>query len=120
MGYGIYYRDGRWQGYEVPAECDMPNCHKIINRGLGYKCEDHGHFETTSVYFEEWVDKPGCDLFFCNLHSDDPEAHEEATPKGESVEWMNHLLTDESWGKWRETNPALVKEYKTLLGVAND
>ena len=62
MSYQVYEQtiDGvtRFAGYGVPAECDYPGCHKMINRGHAYQChviED----ETLSC---------GCGLFFCNDH----------------------------------------------------
>ena len=46
MGYQVYEdsKTGRWAGYGVPAECDRPDCATKIDRGLAYRCEDHGHW----------------------------------------------------------------------------
>jgi hypothetical protein len=38
MGYACYERNGRDQGYGVPAKCDHPECNKDIDRGIGYAC----------------------------------------------------------------------------------
>ena len=46
MGYQVYEdsKTGRWSGCGVPAECDRPDCATKIDRGLAYRCEDHGHW----------------------------------------------------------------------------
>ena len=46
MGYQVYEdsKTGRWSGYGVQAECDRPDCATKIDRGLAYRCEDHGHW----------------------------------------------------------------------------
>lgn len=110
MGYQVYEdRDARdwgierWAGYGVPAECDWPDCEQRIDRGLGYKCETH-----------TWVDdggddvvagEDGCGLFFCEAHRYRIEEHERIDPKPDSIEWVRHMLTDDSWQQWRDENP---------------
>ena len=38
MGYACYERNGRDQGYGVPAKCDHPGCDADIDRGIAYAC----------------------------------------------------------------------------------
>lgn len=49
--------DGREIGYAIEAECDHPDCHEKIDRGLSYVCGNmHGG--------DEW----GCGKYFCPKH----------------------------------------------------
>lgn len=125
MGYQVY-RDieghDRWAGYGVPAECDMPDCKEEIDRGLGYKCEAHGHyvllldgevieyerFDDEPDAEEEWVEAAGCGLYFCGKHEAPTSAHAGVTPKPDTAEWVQHMLTDDSWERWRTENPELI------------
>lgn len=62
MGYASYtLPDGREAGYGVVAECDAPDCHVEIDRGLGYLCGDmpDGHRDP---------DDSGCGRYFCPGH----------------------------------------------------
>jgi len=128
MGYGVYFEGHRWAGYMVTAECDMPECHTMIDRGLGYKCEK----VTTYHYFDaegnevgsdgDWETETeeegeGCGLFFCEAHLYDHVAHEDnkVQPKGEHPRWMWWILNHESWEKWREENPKRVAEYAEAI-----
>ena len=117
MGYGVYEQDGRWCGYGVPAECDWPSCEKQIDRGVAYKCEEHVWYEGDDD--EEGVEcvEDGCGLFFCENHLwlRDGDEHDFVVPKGESDEWMAHMLTDESWEQWRRENPERVKQMEVAL-----
>lgn len=109
MGYGIYFREGRWGGYEVPAICDHPDCSESIDRGMAYLCGEHPSPEK------------GCGLAFCSDHlwiggtDDDPQMCDRCCddeppyePKPDTREWVQHLLTDESWEQWRNENPTQV------------
>lgn len=130
MGYRVYEdsKTGRWSGYGVPAECDRPDCATKIDRGLAYRCEDHGHWRPllgvvhsgqTCVPIpqieEEWVEEEGCGLFFCPTHLPNLALHYGILPKGESPEWLHYILTHESWVQWRKENPDKVKEYRYRL-----
>lgn len=131
MGYSVYEDQDtdRWAGYGVPAQCDWPDCETKIDRGLGYKCENHGHFEERRVgmiyssqsareaaqFEEDWVDAEGCGLFFCPTHLAKTDEHDDVQPKGESLEWIRHILTHDSWAQWRAENPAKVAEYREAL-----
>lgn len=109
MGYGVYQREGRWQGYGVPAVCDDPDCSAKIDRGMSYLCGDEPGSEK------------GCGLFFCLNHlwigqtDDDPQMCRRCCddeppfgPKPDTAEWVMHMLTDESWAPWRSENPEQV------------
>lgn len=52
--------NGREVGYGVEAECDFPECHEKIDRGLSFRC---GPLDC-----ETDDDVPGCGNFFCNAH----------------------------------------------------
>jgi hypothetical protein len=123
MGWAIGF-DPNWKrdiGYGVPAICDHPGCGKEIDRGLGYVCGG-------DVYGGEH----GCGLFFCGDHlrpsegegdnwafvcgscekGEDAERYE---PTPDTLEWVEHKLTDESWSDWRKANPEEVASLKTAL-----
>lgn len=120
MGYQVYKVGKRWGGYGVPTVCEHPACNEEIDRGVSYACGG------------EPFSEHGCDMYFCTEHLDyvyfkgdgtrcrhkkDCECEMvqlcERCKKGkptfpykpETKEWINHLLTDESWGKWRKENP---------------
>lgn len=111
MSWSIGY-DERWKrdvGYGVPAVCDEPGCGARIDRGLSYVCGG-----------EPFGGEHGCGLYFCFDHlgyasSTDAQhcarcvaggpAYE---PKRDVPEWVTHKLTDGSWQRWREENPAEV------------
>lgn len=113
MGYGVYFRDGRWAGYGVPATCDYPDCGEAIDRGLAYICGGEPGSEK------------GCGLFFCYSHlwlgldDDDPQMCERCCDEGppfnptpDTPEWITHMLTDGSWHQWRTESPAQVEAMK--------
>ena len=93
----------RWVGYGVPAICDHPKCSAEIDRGLGYVCG-------ADIY----GGVRGCGLFFCPDHLRYNGGTSVCTPclyrkppypmKEDSIEWVRHLLTDESWADWRIAN----------------
>jgi len=115
MGWLIGYDSNwkRWIGYGVLAYCDHPDCHEEIDRGLAYVCGG-----------EPYGGNEGCGLFFCGKHlfySCDKEKFvcdrchkdkEPFEPKPEHPDWINHLLTDESWEQWRQENPEEVEKLK--------
>ena len=108
MSYQVYEQtvDGvtRWAGYSVPTECDYPGCHKMINRGQDYQC----------TVIEDETMSCGCGLFFCNDHF--ASGHFGFTPKGESLEWMNHVLSDSTWLPYLEEHPMMWDKYCLLTG----
>ena len=101
----------RFIGYGVPATCDNPGCGASIDRGMAYAC---GGGVTSS--------QENCGLFFCDKHlfypdTDDAEhascmrcckSEDPFDPTPDVAEWVEHLLTDESWQSWREENPVKV------------
>lgn len=116
MGYAVYENGHRWCGYGVPAVCDRPNCSAQINRGLAYICGGDPHSDK------------GCGLFFCEDHlwistaNRDPQMCERCLddeppfdPKPDTVEWMTHMLADESWDQWRSENPGQVAAMRKAL-----
>ena len=104
MGYEIYKNGNRWAGYGVPAICEHPDCDKEIDRGFAYACGGKPFSEI------------GCDMYFCEDHlffNEDGiqlckrclEEKESFPYKPETKEWINYLLTDDSWEEWRKDNP---------------
>lgn len=101
-------------GYGVPAICDHPGCGAEIDRGLDYVCGDGPEGGET-----------GCGLHFCTKHRA-PYRRRVAglgqwvrlcercgkrskkgwfTPTPDTLEWIQHKLTDESWAEWRREHP---------------
>jgi hypothetical protein len=103
MGYQVYYSgtNRRWQGYGVPAECDYVGCYEDIDRGLGFKCEEPDC---------------ECELFYCYEHLGFIHDEYSVDPKPDTIEWLEHILTDESWAEFREENPSKVRIYKEIVG----
>lgn len=114
MGWSVGY-DENWKrdiGYGVPSICDHPDCKEEIDRGLSYVCGG-----------EPYGGDRGCGLYFCSghLHYADklegqfcprchPRIKKPYTPKPDTLEWVEHKLTDESWEVWRDENPEEVKK----------
>jgi hypothetical protein len=114
MGYAVYadiWHPGRWAGYAVPAECDMTGCSTMIERGMGYQCEEIWGYRYLKDGVEvseddDWDDEQevqteGCYLYFCSEH-EDHEGHKDAQPKPDHPKWSWWMLTAPSWQKWRE------------------
>lgn len=108
MSWAISEFNGRDIGYGVPAICDFPKCGEQIDRGLSYVCGG-----------EPYGGERGCGLFFCGKHlafgprQGDPLMCSRCrrnkppfTPTPDTLEWINHKLTDESWAQWRDENTA--------------
>ena len=102
--------DSHWRrdiGYGVPAICDHPGCNEVIDRGLAYVCKD-----------QEPYGGDGCGLYFCGAHLGENgcercAAEKEPFPaKPDTAEWIQHKLTDPSWQRWRDENPAGVATLK--------
>jgi hypothetical protein len=65
MGYALYtLPDGRNAGYGVEAECDHPDCHVRVNRGLGYLCG-------LNPLGRKDANEPGCGNYYCEAHGYD-------------------------------------------------
>lgn len=113
MGYSDYQDvNSRWVGYGVPAVCDAPLCEKPIDRGLGFKCEEHISWVEKDDEEVEVVGE-GCGLYFCEDHL--YEAHSGIEPKPDVAEWVEHMLTDPSWEVWRQENSRQVSNMRTSL-----
>lgn len=100
-------------GYGVPAICDHPECGAVIDRGVSYACGgDHG--ATCGLYFCEshllMTDEN--DKFVCERCEDDMPPFD---PKPDSTEWTEHVLTDESWSRWRDENADRVSRMRAQL-----
>ena len=117
MGWSIGGPDdrGRFVGYGVPAYCDDAWCDAKIDRGLAHVCCDEQPFG----------EPDGCGLYFCEKHHDHDgkcrrcqKGQEPWTPKPEHPEWMQHLLSDESWAGWRAENPETVAAFREALAAA--
>lgn len=115
MGWSIGF-DDNWNrdiGYGVPALCDHPGCGAHINRGLGYVCAKG----------EPFGGEEGCGLFFCEKHRDGEGFCERCgttnegpfEPSPDTIEWLTHKLTHESWGQWRDENPDEVAKIKKTV-----
>ena len=118
MGYAVYQvKNDRWAGYGVPAICDYPGCGVAIDRGLDYCCGGEPNPEK------------GCGLYFCSEHlyisidNEDPQMckrccdeEQPFEPTPDTLEWVTHMLTDESWGQWRTENPSKVAEMEKVSG----
>jgi hypothetical protein len=122
MGWAVGF-DSRWNrdiGYGVPATCDRPGCGAAIDRGLGHVCGSEPPARN----------ELGCGLFFCEAHlsgrrtvqdhyvfvcgrCDKGRPPYEPTP--DTAEWVEHKLTDESWGPWRDENAEAVAVMKAAL-----
>lgn len=114
MGWAVGF-DPRWQrdiGYGVPAICDFPGCNRDIDRGLSFVCGS-----------EPYGGERGCGLFFCHEHLNGDKdlcarciAGEPPFPaKPDTLEWMRHKLTDESWHQWRVENSEKAAELVRLV-----
>lgn len=112
MGWSIGY-DNNWKrdiGYGVPCECDYPDCHEEIDRGLSFVCG-------SDPYGGDY----GCGLYFCEEHFQYRKPHyceniiqlcprciayrQPYKPKPDIKEWIEWKLKDESWKEWRDKNP---------------
>lgn len=110
--------DRRDVGYGVPAICDHPRCNEAIDRGVDYACggmHDGG--------------RHGCGLYFCSAHRGASERRRDTNdycarcrngkesfrPKPDTLEWVEHKLTHESWGLWRSENPRQVTAMRARL-----
>lgn len=60
MGWSYGIVDGREVGYGVDAECDVPGCGEVIDRGLAYRCGSAENLINGS---------PGCGAYVCDRHN---------------------------------------------------
>lgn len=104
----------RWIGYGVPAYCDLPGCGKDIDRGLAFVCGG-----------EPYGQPHGCGLYFCPEHLTTTSRRPQRCPRcvagkkpykpgPEHPDWINHILTDESWTEWRAENTEETEKFRAL------
>lgn len=128
MGYQVYrihkdFDGYRFAGYGVPAICEYPDCNEEIDRGMAHACGGEPNSER------------GCDRYFCEKHlifhgfnlngerqylfvCERCDKYKDPYPyKPETKEWLEHILTDESWEIWRNDEKEKVEEYKKQLEV---
>jgi hypothetical protein len=111
---------GRWYGYGVPATCDQPECSESIDRGLAHACGDGvmGRDDNCGLHFcgkHLSYSHPTSDLAYCERCA---EGKPPFDPKPETAEWLTHLLTDESWQRWRDENPQRVEQIRAAIAAA--
>jgi len=112
MGYAVYWANGRWQGYGVPAYCDYPGCKEEIIRGIGHSIDYVEIGSGMGYAHDEEENYPN--VFCCSEHQDQ-ELNSFMPEKKEHPKWLNHILTDDSWKQWREKEPEMVLKYKKML-----
>lgn len=126
MGWAVGYDTnwGRDIGYGIPAYCDHPECDEQIDRGLAYVCGS-----------DPYGGDRGCGLYFCGKHL---HYHRVVVSNGEKEvkqlcercatrrkkpfsakpdrpEWIQHKLTDPSWGEWRKYHPKEVEAMRATF-----
>jgi len=94
----------RWRGYGVPAYCDVAGCGAEIDRGFGWLCDCIECMD---------IDELERSIFVCGKHTH-ADVDEDQLPD-EHPDWVRHILTDDSWERWRAENPERVA---TLRGGA--
>lgn len=105
MGYEVYWYNNRWQGYGVPAYCDYEGCYNKIDRGLGW------------AYSQEDEEPPY--IFCCETH-DMINLEDFKFEEGkEHPEWLEWILTHDSWEEWRKQNLFTIEKYKKMLDEYN-
>ena len=137
---GFNSEQKRHIGYGVLAICDHPECTVEIDRGLGYMCGEgfnhnascHGYFcaehRENYVYGDEIDDMQGEELEALGIDPESKEVydavengdivrcrHEPIQPNKESASWLEWVLSEDSWAKWREENPKKVAAYQDAL-----
>ena len=109
MGWAVGWdRDlGRWRGYGVPAYCDAEGCRTEIDRGLSWVAiPPPENPDEDGLEDEDFDDLADGAFFTCSAHRY-TDVNPAALPP-EHPEWVAHVLTDESWAKWRDENPEQV------------
>lgn len=144
MGYSLYFSDknNRFQGYNMHAYCDHPGCKNEIDRGMGYVCCGNQDHENSCGGFYCSEHSELCTLItedeFEGLEDDEVQEqlehygltempvfdedgyfyhcqHQPIEKDKEHPDWLQHVLTDETWQEWREKEPEMAKHYQELL-----
>ena len=129
MGYQVYRVGKRWGGYGVPSLCEHPECNKEIDRGISFACggepfSEHGcdrYFCENHRYSWAWDSEKekrcehedDCDCEYVEVCKRCYEGEEPYPYKPERPNWIKHLLTDDSWAKWRKENKKEVLEMQS-------
>ena len=90
----------RWQGDAVPGECDYIGCYEDIERGPSFACVEPDC---------------GCRLFFCYNHLGFIHDENSTEAKPDSIEWLEHILTNDDWEVFRQNYPNRVGKYRELV-----
>lgn len=102
MNYSCYFNGTfqRWQGEDVPGECDYLGCYEDIDLGPSFACTE-----------------PDCEcgMFFCYNHLGYIHDENSAEPKPDSVEWLEQILTEDRWETFRENHPHRVGKYREIV-----
>lgn len=109
MGYSVGFNGRRWIGYGVPAECDVKDCTTMIDRGKAYACE--GCYNVGENDEDLWDTGCGGEFYFCGEHSYHQEHKHIMEEKGETLVWLEHIMTDHSWEEWRSSDTDYQKYY---------
>jgi len=102
MGYQVYFNssNNRWQGYGVPGVCDFAGCDEDIDYGLGFACESYDC---------------GCEAYYCYNHLGFIHNEQTIDIKHDSIEWLEHILTDPEWEEFRKEHPNRIRVYKEIV-----
>lgn len=102
MSCSVYYStvNYRWQGYEVPGECDYVGCREIIYRDIEDACLSK---------------RCNCQAFYCKTHVNFTHDEYSVSKSEDSIEWLLFILNDENWEAFREENQELMKEYEDII-----
>lgn len=119
MGWAVGFdrHHDRFRGYGVPAYCDAKGCDEEIDRGLGYVTHPAPPENLSDDDYDAWWDEQddladGA-LFVCSKHAH-RDVDTDALP-AEHPDWLRHVLSDESWQKWRDENPEKAARYAEQL-----
>jgi len=112
MGWALGFDENhqRFVGYGVPAYCDHPDCKEEITRGLHAVCGG-----------EPYGGEDGCGLHFCSSHLYYPghlcercdNGDDSFEKKIEHSDWIDHVLSDDSWAEWRSENKEVLLHWFT-------
>lgn len=135
MGYAVYghraYND-RFAGYGVPALCDFPGCDEKIHRGVSFACGNdpdatcgkyfcgkHLQYEPSNLKIEDleqWYKKADSEEETtwprCPRCADEQWDTPEYPQKAELEEWIEFVLTDESWAEFLDTHPGIEEDWR--------
>jgi hypothetical protein len=81
-----------------------------IDRGVAYACGGR-QVDSCGLYFcdEHLLFSFGVGGYLCERCVGDPYESKAFEPTPDVPEWIDHVLSDESWATWRAENPARVE-----------